>query len=70
MVDKEAYLVGGLNQNNVHEIFKFNLETETFQEMEYRPETNFPRFHHTTVMYKKALFIYGGEKYTEGSSIS
>lgn len=62
-VGHQIYLLGGVNQRMVPNIWKFDPLGMTWSTLNYENEsTYFPRFNHSSVAFQNKIYIFGGEK--------
>jgi hypothetical protein len=60
---KDAYLIGGINNGLINHLLIYDITYEKFTDYKVKLDPAIPRFNHTSVVYKKKVWIFGGEKY-------
>lgn len=61
-IETVGWLIGGFNENSLPQIWKYNLNYGTFQEVKVEGKFNsIPRFNHTAIIYNHKIYIFGGE---------
>ena len=59
--NSEAVVFGGISTNNSNKIWKFNPEGYKWGIIENDSKSIYNRYGHTSILYKKNLYIFGGK---------
>lgn len=62
-VGSKAFLIGGINKSLIDIILAYDIQAEKFTEISVKYDTNILRFNHSAIVYRKKIYIFGGERY-------